>query len=142
MSSKRKSLPSKIESSTTNPLTEAYYNHLRNHGFSAQNSGLSTPHCFIGRTGLQPLSQTFNQDQVRNFFSSMASIQLTSSGLEPVLSRTEKKTCLSSKLQTTFHECKNKNIEIDTSFVSPALRPSGGHNTGFSLLINQYYQNH
>ena len=93
MSSKRKSLPSKIESSTTNPLTEAYYNHLRNHGFSAQNSGLSTPHCFIGRTGLQPLSQTFNQDQVRIFFSSMASIQLTSSGLEPVLSRTEV-TCL------------------------------------------------
>ena len=57
MSSKRKSLPSKIESSPTNPLTETYLRNL-------QKCSNQFP---IGRPGIHLPRQPFNQDQVRKF---------------------------------------------------------------------------
>ncbi len=39
------------------------------------------------------------------------------------------------ELQTVFYEYQNKNHKIDTSFVSPGLRPLAADKTGFNLKI-------
>ncbi len=68
------------------------------------------------------------------FFQVLLRNRLLSTGLESVLSQTEK-SCIASNYRQFSTNIKIKIIKLKPSFVSPSLRPLAADKTGFNLKI-------